>query len=344
MLRKHPALLFLGLVLAGIVAADVARIPSWVFLFGAFSAVLAAVLVAFRSIRVASVIFGVALAFVAAFHFAKDHYDLTPRHVARVADESRTVQIFGQVSDWPDLKANLTEIKVEVDSLGGRICRRVEGTILVKVTDTTTALQRGDRVEFWARIYPLVGGESGGERFDYRRYLQLKGVFGIVYLPTLLDVRIDKRSRIGLFAAVDQLRDAIRSTFSAYLSPDGAALASGFLIGETRNIPVHVYQWFKDSGTLHLLAVSGSNVALVLLVIIVLLRPFRLSRNVRAVVLLVVIVLFTMLSYGQPSVIRASVMAALVIASPGAAATVRFESYHRVDDVDRASVGSGATL
>ena len=315
MVRKHPALIFLGFVVAGIVCADLTHIPSWLFLLAAFLTILASGPVALRSMRAAAVLVGFALTCLAAFHFAKEHYDLTPRHIARVADESQTVQIFGQVSDWPDLRTNFTELKVEVDSLGGRIGRKVEGTILLKVTDTTTAVQRGDRLEFWARIYPMVGGENGGERFDYRRYLQLKGVFGIVYLPTLLDVRIDKRSPLGLFSIVDRLRDAIRNTFNEYLSPDGAALASGFLIGETRNIPVHVYQWFRDSGTLHLLAVSGSNVALVLVVIAYLLRPFGLSRNKREVALLVVIVLFTMLPYGQPSVIRASVMAALVIAA-----------------------------
>ena len=267
MVRKHPALIFLGFVVAGIVCADLTHIPSWLFLLAAFLTILASGPVALRSMRAAAVLVGFALTCLAAFHFAKEHYDLTPRHIARVADESQTVQIFGQVSDWPDLRTNFTELKVEVDSLGGRIGRKVEGTILLKVTDTTTAVQRGDRLEFWARIYPMVGGENGGERFDYRRYLQLKGVFGIVYLPTLLDVRIDKRSPLGLFSIVDRLRDAIRNTFNEYLSPDGAALASGFLIGETRNIPVHVYQWFRDSGTLHLLAVSGSNVALVLVVI-----------------------------------------------------------------------------
>jgi ComEC/Rec2-related protein len=313
MLRKYPALFFLAFVVAGIVCADLTRPPSGVFLFIALLAVLASALAAYRLTIIAPVLFGISLASVSAYHYAIEHYDLTPRHIARVVDESRTVQIFGRVSDWPDLKTYGTDLKVDVDSLGGNVGKRVEGTILVKVTDTTTALQRGDRVEFWARIYPVEGGENGGERFDYKRYLHLKGVFGLVYLPTLLDVRIDKRYEYGLFAVVDHLRDAIRNSFYDNLSPDAAALASGFLIGETRDIPTHVYQWFRDSGTLHLLAVSGSNVALVLLVIAYLLRPFGLSRRGRAVVLLVVIVLFGLLSYGEPSVIRASVMAALVI-------------------------------
>ncbi|MFZ1685117.1 MAG: ComEC/Rec2 family competence protein, partial [Candidatus Zixiibacteriota bacterium] len=315
--RKYPALVSLAFVVAGIVVADLTHLPSGLFLLLALAAILCSSLVIYRNQGWFFGLVGLALFGISGYHFAIDCYDLTPRHIARVIDESRTVQIFGTVSDWPELKANLTEIVIEVDSLGGEVQAGVEGALLLKVTDTTTALQRGDRVEFYGRIYPEVGGENGGERFDYRRHLHLRGLFGVVYLPTLLDVRIDRRYQFGLFALVDQLRDAIRSIFYEYLSPDAAALAAGFLIGETRNIPVEVYQWFRDSGTLHLLAVSGSNVALVLLVIIFVLRPFGFSNKARSIVLLISIVCFAMLSYGEPSVLRASIMAALVILGRG---------------------------
>ncbi|MGH8015727.1 MAG: ComEC/Rec2 family competence protein, partial [Candidatus Zixiibacteriota bacterium] len=70
---------------------------------------------------------------------------------------------------------------------------------------------------------------------------------------------------------------------------------------------------FRDSGTLHLLAVSGSNVALVIIFIILVLRPFSIKRNNRAIILIVSVFLFALLSYGEPSVVRASLMAVLVI-------------------------------
>jgi len=66
---------------------------------------------------------------------------------------------------------------------------------------------------------------------------------------------------------------------------------------------------------MHLLAVSGSNVALVLLVMVFLLRFFPMKRPVRLTVLLVIIVAFSHLSYNQPSVVRASLMAALILAA-----------------------------
>jgi competence protein ComEC len=167
-------------------------------------------------------------------------------------------------------------------------------------------------VIFEGRIYPLRGSGSIGS-FDYRRYLHLKGIFGIVYLPSLLTVQVESRDQTGYFALVDNVRSMILGSFSRNLSQESATLAGGFLIGETRNISTELYRRFRDSGTLHVLAVSGSNVALVLLVALAALRPFPFSRTRRAVILLGIIILFNGLSYGEPSVLRASVMASLVI-------------------------------
>jgi len=97
------------------------------------------------------------------------------------------------------------------------------------------------------------------------------------------------------------------------LGPVQFALASGFLIGETRDIPTEIYAMFRDSGTLHLLAVSGANVALVIVFFVWAMRPFSLGPGKRSVILLIVIAVFTGVSYGDPSVMRASIMAALVI-------------------------------
>ncbi len=314
MIRKYPGIFLLIVVVGGIVIADLSQLQSWMFLLAALATGLAGLLLCGRNARRASmVLLGCALGGAAAVHFALASYDFGNRHLAVHLDEDRQCHVFGRVSDWPELKTNLTEITVAVDSLGEDINRAVEGSIQLKVTDTSTALQIGDRIEFHARIYPIRPEDRAGGGFDYGRYLRMKGISGIVYLPTLLDVRIDRRYEYGFFALTDRLRSWITDCFRRNLPPDQAALASGFLIGETRDIPVSVYRQFKQSGTLHLLAVSGSNVALVLLVCLFLIRPFGLSRRRRGAVLLALLLLFAVISYGQPSVIRASVMAGLVI-------------------------------
>ena len=312
MIRKFPGPFVLLFVIAGIVLGDTTHASSWLFLLSSVLLFGAALYAAYlHRLTIATVAFAASIGSAVGFNFSSTTYDPGPYHVARAVTEPQVYQVFGRVSDWPDIRANYTEIRIDLDSIRGEYGRRVSGAVLLKVTDTTTALQRGDAVEFVGRIYPLRGDDDAPG--SYSRRLTLRGVFGTVYLPTLLDVRVDRRSTFGFIHQVDRLREAIKASLRQNLSPASAALACGFLIGETRDIPTEVYTLFRDTGTLHLLAVSGSNVALVLLVVAFLLRPLGMSRVIRSSLLLAVIVIFSLVCYGEPSVIRASVMATLVI-------------------------------
>ncbi|MCP4685076.1 MAG: ComEC/Rec2 family competence protein [bacterium] len=313
MIRKQPGLFVLIWVVIGIVAADQLRLPSWQPLLLSVAFVLTGLYLVYRSRpSLGALALCIGLGLLASFHFSLRHVDVGPHDVENFARESRRYQIFGRVSDWPDLRKNRTEIKLAIDSLRSEVTRPVRGEVLLKVSDTTTALQRGDRVQFTARIYPLPESRSAGS-FDYGRYLNLKGVQGIVYLNTLLNLRLDRRPQVGFSNLVDDLRNSVSSSFHRNLSSTASALAGGFLIGETRDIPVEVYEMFRDSGTLHLLAVSGSNVALVLAFFLAVMRPFQFRPISRSLMLLAVIVVFAGLSYAEPSVVRASLMASLVI-------------------------------
>lgn len=313
MIRRFPSLAVLIFIVVGILIADQSRAPSWMFLAGCLTCCVAGFVVLERKFFVSATwLFGAALLFFSAFHLACQFYDVGPNHVTRLDSLDRRLQVFGRVADWPDLRPDRTDFKIELDSIADPAVRRVNGSILLRVSDTTTALQRGDRVEFYGRIYP-VGERVSASDSDYPRYLNLKGVFGIVYMPTLLDVRLDRRNRYAVIPLTDRLRDAVRNSLRRNLSADASALASGILIGETRDIPLQTYRRFRDSGTLHLLAVSGSNVALVVLFFVVILKPLALRPVRRAMILLLVIFVFTLLSYSEPSVVRAALMAMLVL-------------------------------
>ena len=313
MLRKYPSLFVLVFTLAGIVLADNIRLPVWISLLGCLLFFLSGALMLKAGDRTKPALaLAIAFLFFSAFHYTARMHGIGPRHLSKIVVDDARYHIFGRVAGWPLVRESGTEIAISLDSLGADRMVPVQGRILLKLSDTTTALQSGDRLEFFGRIYPVRGGRNIGG-FDYRRYLHLKGLFGIVYLPTLLDVRVSVADRSRLLASVDDLRAQIRSSLKRNLSPRSAALASGFLIGETRDIPADVYTWFRDSGTLHLLAVSGSNVAMILLFFWVVLRPLRLPRRRRALVLMACVFLFALLSYNEPSVMRASVMASLVL-------------------------------
>ncbi|MCB2229384.1 ComEC family competence protein [bacterium] len=310
MSRKYPALGLLAAVTSGLVIADLTGLPSWLWLTVAFAlSVLGAVRL---NTRLGVALLLASLAAVSGFHFALSYQHGGARHLEHLISPDRVFTICGRVADWPAVLAERTDITLDIDSLVDNRSYPVDGSILLRVTARTTTLQRGDRIAFCARIYPIEQQNTTGP-LNYNRYLRLHGISGVAYLPTLLNVTIDRRSSVSYFPFVDAVRGYIVACFTTDLSPTTAALAKGYLLGETRDIPIDIYTMFRDSGTLHVLAVSGSNVALVILVCHLLMRPLGWTRGRRYAVLLGVVAVYAGLCYFEPSVMRASLMAALVI-------------------------------
>ncbi len=96
-------------------------------------------------------------------------------------------------------------------------------------------------------------------------------------------------------------------------SPESALLA-GFLIGDTVALPKADVLALRRSGLTHYVAVSGSNVALVLGAWWLVAGPLGAGVRARAVTGLVVLMVFVVATRWESSVIRAATMAALVLA------------------------------
>ncbi len=107
-------------------------------------------------------------------------------------------------------------------------------------------------------------------------------------------------------------RHVLGSLDAATRSPPGALLA-GFLIGDVSRLPDSDEEALRLAGLSHFVAVSGSNVALFLAAWWIAGAPLRLGPRQRAVFGIVGIAVFAVITRWEPSVVRASVMATLVL-------------------------------
>ncbi len=109
--------------------------------------------------------------------------------------------------------------------------------------------------------------------------------------------------------------NAIRARIHVALGGGGAAsaLLSGFLIGDVRELPAVSADQLRRAGLSHFVAVSGSNVALFLILWWVIVGPFAFGPRRRAVVGLVGLAIFIVVTRWEPSVLRAAGMAGLLL-------------------------------
>lgn len=112
----------------------------------------------------------------------------------------------------------------------------------------------------------------------------------------------------GATRAANGLRRTLAAG-AASLPERQQSLLTGLTIGDDRRQPADLQQAFRASGLTHILAVSGTNVAVALVAVSPLLRRMRLAPRLVATV--GVLAAFALVTRGEPSVLRATAMAAI---------------------------------
>jgi competence protein ComEC len=159
-------------------------------------------------------------------------------------------------------------------------------------------LRAGDEVSVIGDVRPLAGASVASQR---RRHIA-----GAVSVRTL--------RRVGGGRPWDQLANGLRADIergASSLSPLDRSLLTGLVYGDDRDEPEDVVEQFRAAGLSHLLAVSGQNVAFVLAVLAPVVRPAPLA--VRCVAGCAVLLLFGVVTRWEPSLLRAEVMAMLIM-------------------------------
>ncbi|MET0974076.1 MAG: ComEC/Rec2 family competence protein [Leifsonia sp.] len=120
----------------------------------------------------------------------------------------------------------------------------------------------------------------------------------------------------AVLAWAEPLRSAFRDA-AARLPGDGGALLPGLAIGDTSAVAADLDSAMKHASLSHLTAVSGANCAVVVAGIMLLGAAVGLPRVARTVVAVVALAGFVVLVTPGPSVLRAAVMAGIVLFSIG---------------------------
>ncbi len=230
-------------------------------------------------------------------------------------DLPNQVTVLGRVVREPDLRPEKTLLTIKCDTLivMGRAVP-VSGLLLARIDRFDNRFNYASRVSVTGFIRAPVERRNF-HGFDYRRYLSLRRINSCVTVHHRSGASvIDEGTGRSLVSdVIIPLRKYILALFEDHIYGSERHLVAGLLIGETRFIPRQIYERFKDTGTLHLLAVSGSNVALVIMTVMALFRIAGVGRRLVDVLSLPVIAVFCHLSFNQPSVVRASLMIGLVL-------------------------------
>jgi competence protein ComEC len=187
-----------------------------------------------------------------------------PGCVAYYNHPENTYHVEGHLLEQPDVRdryANLRLRVTRIQPLEGGVERAVDGKILV------TDWDQGDwRYGDILRLQGILEDPPEGESFSYRDYLRRQGIYSSMQ-PDEIELLGRGKGNLLLAGLYAFKRRALDTLYLIYPDPE-ASLLTCILLGVESGIPEDVERAFQDSGTAHIVAISGQ---IALLAIILLL-------------------------------------------------------------------------
>lgn len=230
--------------------------------------------------------------------------------------------LHGVVADFPVSKSRGLNFPVRVEAVRSAN-QWIAATGLVQVTvaldSPTETIGRGDKLLIRGKPIPVRGPLNPGE-FDYRAFLANAGIhhtlrvnFGAVHLS--------EQTAWYHWGLLQQWRNHCISVFKRYIpDPPVRAIAEALVLGVTEEMTRDLTNTYADTGTIHVLAVSGLHIGIIYLILRWLcfpLKHFAHGRWIIAALTTSCLWTYAMLTGLSPSVLRAVAMFTfLAVAKP----------------------------
>ena len=178
-------------------------------------------------------------------------------HIAFYNDRDYELLVTGTLVEPPDYRDTYTNLHLKVEAVdSGSGDLPAHGAILVRVPAYET-YEYGERV----RVRGKLKTPPENEDFSYRDYLAREGIHSYISIAEV--TRLPWNVRNPIVTAVYKLKMALLdNTYRLYHDPE-ASLLAGILFGVDTGLTRELQDAFKNTGTTHIIAISGFNIAII---------------------------------------------------------------------------------
>lgn len=147
--------------------------------------------------------------------------------------------------------------------------------------------------------------------FDYKKFLKKKGIHHQIKLEegSFIKLANNKKTLKG-YAFI--FREKINKALSKHnFSQEELSIINAILLGQRQYISLEVFENYKNAGAIHILAVSGLHIGIVLLLLNFLLLPvenFKRGKIIKLIIIITCLWLYAFIAGLSASVVRAVTM------------------------------------
>ncbi len=213
------------------------------------------------------------------------------------------VELVGVVADDPDVRLSNQHLNIKLDG-------QKDVTILVMV-GREAEVSYGDRVKVRGILEePENFTTNSGKEFNYRRYLANQDIYFLIKNADVLILSSGNGNKIK--SVLYKIRGSFMKNINKVIGMPESDLANGLILGARGGFDSDTKQEFIETGTIHIIALSGYNVSIVAENVM---KVFSLifSQIVSIICGIVVILLFIIMTGASATAIRAGIMATIML-------------------------------
>nr|WP_279309186.1 ComEC/Rec2 family competence protein [Psychroserpens sp. SPM9] len=244
-------------------------------------------------------------------HHEKNHKNHYTKLVASENNQPKTIIFKIREQLKPSLYYNkyIAEL-ISIDN------KSVTGTTLLNITKDSInkVLTIDDVLLTYAEFKPLPLPLNPNQ-FNYKAYLEKQDIHHqlVIEPASLLTINSEPHTIIG-YASI--LRNTINKQLITYnFKADELAIINALLLGQRQDMSKDLYEHYVDAGAIHILAVSGLHVGIILLLLNQTLRPierYKRGKFIKVVIILMLLWSFAVIAGLSASVTRAVTMFSIV--------------------------------
>lgn len=231
--------------------------------------------------------------------FQEDHFE---NHITAGKEQLITITLTNQLH--PNAYNN--RFYGEVSSLDHRDVKG-KALILFKRSDSINYIL-GNQLTIYDDISKASDERNPGD-FNYKEYLELIDVHGQIYVDSH---QVLQSSFIENQSWIVNMRNYVMSSLEhSGLHARQLGIVQALILGQRNNVDPAVTQSFRDAGVIHILALSGLHVGIILLILKRLtnwLKQMKYGNWIQSVVLIILLWIFALLTGMSPSILRAVTM------------------------------------
>lgn len=153
------------------------------------------------------------------------------------------------------------------------------------------------------------------DQFSYKNYLKNQQVFNQLYSKYSELFLLDNNTKT-LRGHAAKFRQLINDKLKNYnFTKDELSIINALILGQRQGIDKNLYDSYTNAGAIHILAVSGLHVGIILLILSFVLKPLERIKHgyfIKTIVILLLLWSYAIIAGGSASIVRATTMFSIV--------------------------------